>query len=108
MWLPVEQNRGVRVCLNPYTPHNMREHVSPRLVCAEPTCGFLLANAVIKRWHVTTLLGRGPLADVYLAEDSEQPAPDRSMMLGKDLRVPLARPLTEIEQRLCGRLDLPH
>jgi protein kinase-like protein/WD40 domain-containing protein len=108
MWLPVEQNRGVRVCLNPYTPHSMREDLSPRLVCAEPTCGFLLANAVINRWHVTTLLGRGPLADVYLAVDSEQSVADRSMMLVKVLRVALAEPLAEVERRLEHLLALRH
>jgi serine/threonine protein kinase len=108
MWLPVEQNRGARVCLNPYTPHSMREDVSPHLVCAEPTCGFLLANAVIKRWHVTTLLGRGPLADVYLAVDSEQSAAERSMVLVKVLRVALAEPLAEVERRLEHLLALRH
>ncbi len=108
MWLPVEQNRGVRVCLNPYTPHTMREEMSPRLVCAEPTCGFLLAKAVINRWHVTTLLGRGPFTDVYLAVDSEQPAADRSMMLVKVLRVALAGPLSEVERRLEHLLALRH
>src|SRR5215469_660224 len=99
----------MQACLNPIEPHSARQPSSQWLVCAEPRCGYLLSGAVINHWQVTTLLGRGPLADLYLAVDREPRAPSApSQMLVKVLRAAQAGPQTLIEQQLERLLALRH
>jgi eukaryotic-like serine/threonine-protein kinase len=78
------------------------------LLCAEPTCGFLLAGVILDHWQVASYLGRGPMADLYLARAIAPSVSGLSAMVVKVLRAPTVRPLAHLEQQLGQLLTLRH
>jgi eukaryotic-like serine/threonine-protein kinase len=108
MRLQMERQPLANACLNPYVHHPAPSTSQPHIVCAEPNCGFLLAGAPIDHCRIATLLGRGSIADLYLATAVDPATSTPPRMLVKVLRTPIAAPLPQLEQGLDQLLSLRH
>jgi WD40 repeat protein len=106
-------------CLNPHQPHYQLQPAPGQLVCHEPECGFLFADAPIRGWYIHSLLKQDKLMDLYLAVGAAGISPEKvllrvirratstlfvqSMRL-QALRHPSIHPLLLVEKIAGGRM----
>ena len=61
----------MNICLNPQESHVTPDDTSSAIICAEPHCGYLVNGAMLDGWRVSSLFGRGPMSDLYLAGSAD-------------------------------------
>jgi serine/threonine protein kinase len=99
----VERKHTISVCLNPHEHHSIAETIHDSLLCPDPHCGFLVQGGNVEHWRVTTLLGQGPIADLYLASSAQRIASGYSRVLVKVLRTLAPGPVSRLQRLLALR-----